>query len=215
MAREVLVIDYMDLQKEENKELQSIFEEAFGLDGTGIIAVRNVPGFLQAKTRLLPMAHTLQALPDDYLETKLTDPESLYNAGWSLGKEKLGNGAPDTAKGSFYFNPCTDQPGTEADRQKYPLSYPCNLWPEDDKLPGFEAACKELGVLLKNVTVDLARHLDIYLQNKVEFYQPNTLYHAMKDTEKVKGRLLYYFPPKEEPDNPNKNESWIGWRKCV
>ena len=214
MTKEVLIIDYKDLQQDQNKDLQAVFETAFGPEGSGIVAVRNVPGFVDAKTRLLPMAHTLQGLPPDYLETKLTDPKSLYNAGWSLGKEKLGDGAPDTAKGSFYYNPCTDTPGTELDRKTYPLSYPCNLWPTEEVMPGFEAAAKTMGLLLKDVTVDLARHLDAYLQTKVPSYAPNTLYHAMKDTEKVKCRLLYYYPQdNNNKEDLSKDESWIGWRK--
>jgi len=216
MTQQVLIVDYADLQKDQNKDIQAIFEQAFGPNGTGIIAVRNVPNFVKTKSQCLLKAHTLQALPEEYLETELTDPDSLYNAGWSLGKEKLGNGSPDTAKGSFYFNPCTDTPGSAEDRAKYPLSYPCNVWPTEDKVPDFENSAKELGMLLKGVTVDLARHLDAYLQARVTSYQPNTLYHAMKDTEKVKGRLLYYYPhTKIESDDGNeddeRSESWIGW----
>lgn len=206
-SKEVRIIDYADLQADQTKDLQSIFETAFGPEGSGIIAVRNVPGFVDAKTRLLPMAHTLQGLPADYLEEKLVDPKSLYNSGWSLGKEKMGDGAPDTAKGSFYYNPCTDTPGTELDRQTYPLSYPTNLWPSKEVMPEFEEAAKTLGCLMKKVTVDLSRHLDAYLQIKVPSYQPNTLYHAIEETEKVKCRLLYYFPQQEN----KKPTSWIGW----
>ncbi len=33
----------------------------------------------------------------------------MYSFGWSHGKEKL-EGKPDTAKGSFYFNPIHDRP---------------------------------------------------------------------------------------------------------
>jgi hypothetical protein len=36
---------------------------------------------------------------------------SMYNVGWSHGKEKLGD-TPDFAKGSFYANPLYDEPGT-------------------------------------------------------------------------------------------------------
>ena len=221
-AASVLIVDYEDLQndpKGKDNPILGILAEAFGKDGSGILAVRNCPGFVEAKSKLLPMAHDLINLPADYLESKLTDPGSLYNAGWSLGKEKLGDGEPDFAKGSFYYNPCTDKPGSELDRKTYPLSYPCNIWP-DDKLPALEPAAKELGLLLKNVTVDLARHLDVYLQATVgTAYTPNTLYHAMKDTEKVKGRLLYYYPKKMEDENNGTGEgkkkklsdSWIGW----
>lgn len=42
---------------------------------------------------------------------KLEHEPSMYNVGWSHGKEKLGD-TPDFAKGSFYGNPLFDEPGT-------------------------------------------------------------------------------------------------------
>lgn len=42
---------------------------------------------------------------------KLEHEPSMYNVGWSHGKEKLGD-TPDFAKGSFYGNPLYDEPGT-------------------------------------------------------------------------------------------------------
>lgn len=220
MADLLLVVDYADLQKEadaSNTDMLQNLEKAFGANGAGLIAVRNVPNFLEQKAKFLPMAHDLVHLPADYLEDTLADPDSLYNSGWSLGKEKLGDGEPDYAKGSFYYNPCTDTPGSEEDRKQYPLSYPKNIWPKE-KMPHLEPAAKEFGMLLKAVAVDLSRHLDIYLQQKVKNYKKNTLYDAMKDTEKVKGRLLYYYPKAEEAKEGenqdgagSKESSWIGW----
>lgn len=207
----VVVIDYAELQKETTSNDEKNFallERAFGLNGPGLIAIRGVPGFIQAKRKLLPMAYELINLPEDYLEEKCTDAKSLYNAGWSRGKEKLGDGEPDFAKGSFYYNPCSDVPGSDKDRTKYPLSYPCNVWPSE-KLPHFEPAAKELGMLLKEVTMHLARHLDVYLQAKVKSYQPETISRAMRETEKVKCRLLYYYPYDNE--DKRKSSSWIGW----
>jgi hypothetical protein len=65
-------------------------ERAFGAaNSTGIIAIRNVPGFVAAKEACLPLAHTLAHLPTEYLEQELTDPDSLYNAGWSHGKVRI------------------------------------------------------------------------------------------------------------------------------
>lgn len=207
---DVVVIDFADLLKEGgvDSSLLSKLERAFGLNGPGLIAVRNVPGFTDAKKKFLPMAYDLVNLPEEYLESQVTDAKSLYNAGWSRGKEKLGDGEPDYAKGSFYFNPCTDAPGSPEDRKEYPLSYPCNVWPKE-KLPDFEVAAKEFGMLLKEVTAKLAFHLDIYMQTKVKTYKPETLYQAMKETEKVKCRLLYYYPKDEEAQG--KSGSWIGW----
>ncbi|GKY93754.1 hypothetical protein MPSEU_000342500 [Mayamaea pseudoterrestris] len=197
-----------------NDKVVAALEEAYGSTGTGILAVRNVPGFVKAKHDLFSLAHKFVFLPSDYLETKLTDKESLYNSGWSFGKEKLGD-TPDTSKGSFYFNPITDTPGTLDDRQQYPLSYPKNIWPTE-KLPELEPAAKELGCLLTRVAVHVGRLIDIYVKKHNDEYAEAFLHDSIKNTDKVKGRLLYYFPLDNDVDDDScsqvkKEDSWIGW----
>jgi len=132
----------------------------------------------------------------------------------SHGKEKLGD-KPDMAKGSFFFNPLNDCPGTEEERNLYPASYPCNRWPEKDLIPGFESAAKQLGRLMKDVVVLLTRRIDSYSlkhcnNTSKQSYPTNLLYDMMKDTEKVKGRLLYYYPL-PETSSASAEDSWIGW----
>lgn len=145
----------------------------------------------------------------------MTDHKSLYNAGWSFGKEKLKGDKPDLSKGSFYYNPLTDMPGTEADREQFPLSYPCNVWPKDEDLPGFKDSAVSLGKLLHNVVVDLSCHIDHLVKSKVDGYKEHTLYEAMQKTDKAKARLLYYFPLRNVASNECSAEieedSWIGW----
>ena len=105
----LVVIDYQDVASSNSKEDLSLqLERAFGKDQSlGIIAIRNVPNFVNANQKFLPMPHTLAHLDPEYLEKHLSDPKSFYNAGWSHGKEKLGD-KPDFAKASYYFNPITD-----------------------------------------------------------------------------------------------------------
>ena len=207
----LVIVDYQAVLKDPSPDhsLATQLEQAYGSSGSlGVLAIRNVPGFVSAKQAFLPMAHTLAHLPEEYLEQHLTDASTMYNAGWSHGKEKLGN-KPDYAKGSFYFNPLTDTPGSEQDRADYPVSYPCNKWPDHDRIPDFEANAKHLGTLMKNVVVHLAKHVDAFAQQKNPEYRPGTLHDAMQTTEKAKGRLLYYFPL---PDTTEPTEdSWIGW----
>jgi isopenicillin N synthase-like dioxygenase len=208
-------------------------ERALGENGMGLVAIRNVPGFVAAKQAFLPQAHKLVKLPREYLEgDELTDQASLYNAGWSHGKEKLGNGVPDLAKGSYYFNPITDLPGSPQDRATYPLSYPPNKWPSNEMLPDFKNQAVTLGCLLKNVVVTLCRHVDALAAQKVGaaagYYPADFLYNVMKDTEKVKARLLYYFPletttttttatagtettKKSSSSAASAEDSWTGW----
>jgi isopenicillin N synthase-like dioxygenase len=230
----LVIVDYRDVQdtslsSSSSLLLQAALEQAFGPLGCGILGISNVPTFEQAKTDLLPLAHRLAHLPTSEL-IALEDPTSFYNAGWSHGKEQLRPDQPDLAKGSFYFNPLLDVPGTEHDRITYPASYPCNKWPSSSSLPELEPAAKCMGQLMKQVAVDLSRHIDAYAHSKNPSYGPTTLYDALVDTEKAKGRLLYYFPlpPSTEEnesisdDNDNDNavttkcsnateDSWIGW----
>ena len=212
---ELVIVDYNDITvSSSNEVLLEKLDKAFGSEGTGLIGIQNVPGFVEIKQNVLSLAHPLAHLPESDLH-KLEDPDSLYNAGWSYGKEKLKKDIPDTAKASFYFNPIADVPGTEEDRQKYPVSYPCNRWPTSS-LPKLEPACKDLGKLMKEVAVHLAKHIDTYALSRNKNYQPETLYRTMVDTEKVKGRLLYYYPlPQLQEENNEQTsaseDSWIGW----
>lgn len=130
----LVIIDYNDIINPPSPDPSSksyasvsFIEEAFGSNESslGILAIRNIPGFVEAKQQFLPKAHRLAHFPQSYLEENLTDGPSLYNAGWSHGKEKMGD-KPDLAKGSFYYNPISDTPGSEEDRAKYPVSYPCS-----------------------------------------------------------------------------------------
>jgi hypothetical protein len=203
-----------------NIRMMESLKEAYGSHGTGILCIRGMPGFVQAKEAFLPMAHTLATkLPSDYLETHLTDAASLYNAGWSHGKEKLGDDkSPDTAKASFYYNPVSDTPGSESDRRDYPLSYPCNVWPDEAMIPGFRERAVSLGNLLKDACVAVAYHLDAYAARQQPSYPHNLITSSIKDTDKVKARLLYYFPlpppPPEAPNEPDGDadaaeDSWV------
>ncbi|KAL3798270.1 hypothetical protein HJC23_000184 [Cyclotella cryptica] len=221
----LIILDYADITSDPSTttNISSSLQQAFG-GGTssnstsplGIIAIRNIPGFLEAKRAFLPLAHTLAHLDPSYLEDKLSDPPSLYNAGWSRGKEKLGDDAkPDLAKASYYFNPVTDMPGTEEERSKYPASYPCNVWPDEEEVPSltnFRERAKTLGNIMHGAVVRLARHIDHLAERGVRGYPPNLLFDAMKETEKVKGRLLYYYPLDDDNDNDTTTfDNWIGW----
>ena len=191
----VVVLDYHDLVQRAD-HLPAEIQKAWGPDGIGLVAVQNVPDFLTTRDAFFRFAHTLAHLPSDYLEDHLSDSKSLYNAGWSYGKEKLKDDKPDTSKGSFYFHPRTDQPGSPEDRAKYPLSYPDNVWPDEEKfkeLQGFKEAGQKLGQLLTDVALLLSPLVG--------------LEETLHETDKVKARLLYYYPT----DNAQSEDSWIGW----
>ena len=204
----LVVLDYTQVM-DPSLDLSSYIELAYGAGALGVLAIRNVPGFVDAKMSVLTQAHSLAHLPADEL-LRLEDEKSLYNAGWSHGKEKLGD-KPDFAKGSFYFNPLTDTPGSAEDRAKFPVSYPCNVWPTST-LPNFEPCAKTLGKIMHDQVVALSVHIDKYAASKVPTYKPFQISDAMRVTEKAKGRLLYYFPLPPQPDmGPPPPDSWIGW----
>jgi hypothetical protein len=213
----VVIVDWNELIEKEpylSENIKNLLEDAYGRRGYGILGIRNVPGFVEAKEAFLPLAHKLATLPQEYLDEHLTDAQSLYNAGWSHGKEKLGEDKPaDFAKGSFYFNPVTDLPGTEQDRQQFPLSYPRNKWPEPHVIPGFREKAVCIGLILRDACVQVARHIDALALSKEASYPPNQLYENVKDTDKVKARLLYYFPlPINQDTSENDSateDSWV------
>jgi isopenicillin N synthase-like dioxygenase len=208
---DVVIVDYQDLLPDRSSaaSLKDSIEKAFGPDGVGLIAIRNVPNFVEFKQAILSQAHALAHLPKEEL-AELEDPDSLYNAGWSHGKEKLKADTPDWNKASFYFNPLVDVPGTEEDRKQFPYSYPCNRWPREMSLPTFRDDAKTLGTSMKEVAVLLAKHIDDYACAVNPSYKANTLFDSMKETEKAKGRLLYYYPLGPQTDNKSE-DSWIGW----
>ena len=215
MSSNLVIIDYEDVASFK-VDLSVHLERAFGSSGLGVVAIRGVPGFPDAKQKLLPKAHTLAHLDSDYLEKELSDAKSFYSAGWSHGKEKLGD-EPDFAKASYYFNPLSDKPGTDEEREQYPASYPCNKWPNEIEVPqlkDFKDSAKHLGSIMHEVVILLAKHIDTMAAAKVNGYTKDLLYNAMKETEKAKGRLLYYYPLEEKKGDDTsaaKEDSWIGY----
>jgi isopenicillin N synthase-like dioxygenase len=58
-----------------------------------------------------------------------------------------------------------------------------------------------MGMILKHATVELAKHIDALAVRKCTDYPSQFLYSKMKHTDKVKARLLYYFPLMTNNDN--------------
>lgn len=219
----VIIIDWNDLINDNANYLSNVIERAYGCSNSiGVLAIRNVPNFLQSKREFFQLIYPfIHDIPDSDKELYLTSSETLYNTGWSYGKEMLkrdGNNIPDTSKGSYYYNPITDTPGTPNDRIQYPLSYPTNIWPNEEKyrtLSGFKEKAKHIGIILKQVVTEIAKHIDQYVVSKQKHeeemklqkesggiivtnnhirYEKNFLYNQFYNTDKVKGRLLYYYP---------------------
>eukprot|EP00577_Skeletonema_sp_RCC1716_P015393 CAMPEP_0113416040 /NCGR_PEP_ID=MMETSP0013_2-20120614/24906_1 /TAXON_ID=2843 ORGANISM="Skeletonema costatum, Strain 1716" /NCGR_SAMPLE_ID=MMETSP0013_2 /ASSEMBLY_ACC=CAM_ASM_000158 /LENGTH=439 /DNA_ID=CAMNT_0000303073 /DNA_START=204 /DNA_END=1523 /DNA_ORIENTATION=+ /assembly_acc=CAM_ASM_000158 len=111
----VVKISYNDLvaacsNDASSSSVDDLIEQAFGKANSsslGIIAITDIPSLPSLRTKLLPLAPKLAALPPQQLE-EITAPESQYQVGWSHGREKLEGDKLDFSKGSYYANPLTD-----------------------------------------------------------------------------------------------------------
>ena len=190
-------IDYASLLN--NSNLSSEIIQAFGSSGLGILSIKNIPNYTEKRLRLLPLARSLAQLPQTSKE-KLEKPEVNYSVGWSHGKENYGD-KPDYSKGSFYANPEIDEPVAQGE-------WPNNVWPKES-LPELEPAFKSLGQEIIKVGSLLAKHLDLFLAEKVKNYQQNTLENIVIHHKSHVGRLLHYFSQQESSQN------WCGWHNEV
>jgi len=200
---DVVCFDYEDL-KDESKDLSDLIEAAYGPDGYGICLVKNVPNYTKLRNELLPLAHKLANLPKEKLE-KLEFPETFYQVGWSHGKEKF-KGKEDYSKGSFYANPQYDKPKADPNIKGADI-FPENKWPTED-LPELESAFKNLGQLIVNTGLLIAKHLDKYVEKKVPTYEKGKLTRIIKESQTCKARLLHYFASKDPKDAV---DDWCGW----
>ena len=198
--------------------------QAFGPDCLGILAVTDVPGFVEKRQRLLPLARRLALLPD---KTEIESPESLYQVGWSHGKEQLSDGKPDFAKGSFYANPCHDTSDNNTTTAHNSVSpevaannpgfFAPNVWP-DRSLPELRDAFCDLGQLVVRVGILLARVCDVYAAQQCPSFPPHKLERSV--SQFAKARLLHYFPissdqqqqqQEEEEKGGADSSDWCGW----
>jgi non-haem dioxygenase in morphine synthesis N-terminal len=215
-----------------NLLLNWVLLQGYGYEGIGLVAVRNVPGMAELRAKCLPYAYRFGQLPEE-TKKKYELPEAFYSFGWSHGKEKL-EGKPDTAKGSFYFNPMTDRPVDDEKLIKEQITF-ChpNIWPSKEDCEGMDEAAKACGRLLVETGHKLAVHCDSYVKSVNPNYgsKPGSwaLSNIITEARCHKARLLYYFPytaeaakakdaedksgeatPKEFKDGDDFS-SWCGW----
>ena len=203
---DLVILEYEDVMNA-NIDLSAEILKAYGKGSVGALGVRGVPQWTEMRNKTLPLGHKLISLPEEKL-IELEDESSLYNAGWSLGKEKMGD-VPDFGKGSFYYNPLLDDPSPDL-RAAYPWALPANKWPDESDIPNFRSNLKELGSVMRNVAVALAKHVDKLIASHVASYQTGLLYDAMQNSIKAKGRLLYYYPVDVNKASA-KSDNWIAW----
>lgn len=209
-----VTIDYTDLINPEcSITVIDRIEEGLGTDGLGIIGIRNVPGFVEKRERLLPLASRLCLMPE-HIQKTWEDPESSFNVGWSFGKETLKNGMKDSRKGSWYANPLCDQVTEDATLlTEYPSYTRPNIWPSEH-VPDLEGAFKELGTVVYRIGM---RILELCGGD-------GRLADCASDVQCARGRLLCYLPhdtnrnhttqTAEEEDHDDENaRMWCAWHK--
>jgi len=210
----VVILEYKDLV-DESKDLSSALSAAYGSNGLGLLVVRGVPGYVEARAKLLPLARQFAQLPEE-AKLRYEHPASHYNFGWSHGKETLA-GKPDVAKGSYYANPMYDSPfdGQPELVEKFPSFCAPNIWPTAD-LPALEPAFKALGTLICETGFLLARHCDMHVQKINPAYPTLRLHNIISKSRTAKARLLHYFPMTTEQaaagaGGVDVDGSWCGW----
>ena len=224
-AINVVRFDFEKL-KSPDSNLDSEIEEAFGIEGIGLAIVENIPGYIEARQTLLPLAHQLANLPQEKLE-KLERPEAFYAIGWSHGKEQFG-GKYDFSKGSYYSNPIYEKPNLDPEAEKagataYAIP---NVWPKED-LPNLEDAVKDLGKIMAITQGYLAYHLDKYISKNINGFESGKFYKMITQTTQYCGRLLHYFASNiilinkflykeiiahnKQSDSNTIEDNWCGW----
>lgn len=207
---QIVLLEYEDLLKEDIDLGESI-KVAYGFDGLGLLAVHGVPTLSERRAKVLPLAHKFANLPDE-IKNKTVHEKSFYSFGWSHGKEYMSEGKPDFSKGSYYNNPSFDTPTEDQELVKqYPSAYTPNIWPKED-LPELEDAFKQMGQLVVEVGLLLAKHIDKYVKKMKPSYDGVKLYKTIKESQCCKARLLHYFPLENEQQEQEADlASWCGW----
>ena len=176
-------IDYSELAT--SSDLSKQINSALGKEGLGIIAVKNIPDYLEMRKNILRSGRALALLSNEQKESIIVRGAN-YPIGWRCGTDHY-QGISNISQASFFANPEVDFPQTE---------WPPNVWPHNS-LPNLEREFKLFGSKLIQVSSLLAKHLDIYISSLVKDYIPGTLYDIITNQRCQVGRLIHYFPQKE------------------
>lgn len=106
----------------------------------------------------------------------------------------------DNGKGSFYANPLKDHFEFESSSDKTQH----NVWPRAE-IPELEEAFKELGQIHYDAGLQMVKHLDKFVEKRIESYPKSHLMNHLSEDSTV-GRLLFYYPAEDGQD-----ANWCGW----
>lgn len=146
---------------------------AFGPHSLGVVLVTNVPHLAAVRVPLLQTMAAFAALPASE-KTACEDRDSGFLRGWSHGRESMA-GKPDVSKGSYYSLLQTED----------------GFWPQS--LPLFRPQLEALGGCVVGVGLQVAAHIDAYLQRALAPL-PATFVHSAIVAATTRARVLHYFP---------------------
>ena len=204
----IVTISYSDLLS--GRELHAEIGAAFSPEGLGLILVKDCPEFSAKRTAVLHAIRKFALLPDQVKEA-YTVPEASYSIGWSHGKEKMKNGVPDVAKGSYYARPLNRDVLTEDAelKKKFPEVYCDNVWPRDE-LPELEHTFADITRIQVQVGLEICRAFDSYLHQLTGGqHQLGRFYDMIASSISYLGRMLHYFPM--EPEANTTLDGLCGW----
>ena len=204
--RDAIIIEYSSLLNGE--DLSESIKESLGDEfALGVVLVRNIPNYIELRERLLTTIPKLADLPTEALN-KYEVPETKWWIGWSHGKElRASDKMPDTNKGSFYFNPIFDSPGTLEERKNDINLWHPNVWPSE--VEEFEPVCKAMAKLMVSVGKLVARQCDSYCEKSIADYIPGTIEQVVGTSRCHKARALHYFPSIDQVQTAKDN--LCGW----
>mmetsp|Transcript_22852 Transcript_22852/g.65966 ORF Transcript_22852/g.65966 Transcript_22852/m.65966 type:complete len:375 (+) Transcript_22852:45-1169(+) len=198
----VVVLEHADLVA--GLDLSAQIEAAYGPGGLGMLWVRGVPGLVEARQALLPLARKLALLPEAALQ-KYENEKAYYCLGWARGREKF-KGKPDIAKGSFYGNPIFDDPsgGDESVRAAFPFVAP-NVWPSE--VPELEGAFKSLGRIVYEAAKPIVQQIDKLVARVHPGHTTALFDRTFTESRLVVSRLLHYYGVGDSDGV----DDWCGW----
>jgi isopenicillin N synthase-like dioxygenase len=197
-SQNIVRIPYQDLiNKDKQKDLFKLIEEAYGKDGLGLLVVEKVPNWLEKKNKFFTLINDLVHLPPSVLKS-LERPDLKYSLGWSYGKEYF-NDKPDLLKASYYAQLLQNS-------AKNPIDH--NLWPKE--LPELSKSFFECGSMIRDNGIILLNVIDKYIQSVYPKY--NLDYpQIINDSKENTGRMLYYHPRKYAKDQNMYQDNWCEW----
>ncbi len=215
-------IDYSVLNNQ-TSDLSEEIVKAFGKQGLGLIAIKNIPNLKQARQNILKKGFEFYHL-DDRILKKLEKPEINYMVGFNRGRSYTENEF-EYLTNAFYARTQNDRPSFKYDKaleEKYK-----NVWPDEKDIKDFKKFYFEMGNIMHNILVLLLKHVDEYMKKIIKKDKVNNNNYEIKnnflDFAKKNDsvcRLITYFPIDsldkdilKIKDAEKLKKNWCGWHR--